>query len=127
MKYNILGASFLCLLLCTGMTFASEEDVIDEATETATAVSTETLESTGVEVNATLGGTVLQNIGMMATTSDPEPPKIDKPVDPFAHVKDLKGNFDVSLFSGAATFSLPLQIPAGRGGMTPSLSLNYSN
>ena len=127
MKYNILGASFLCLLLCTGMTFASEEDVIDEATETATAVSTETLESTGVEVNATLGGTVLQNIGMMATTSDPEPPKIDKPVDPFAHLKDLKGNFDVSLFSGAATFSLPLQIPAGRGGMTPSLSLNYSN
>jgi len=127
MKCNILGASFLGLLLCAGMTFASEETVIDEATEMATAVSAENPEQVSAELDAISGESLLSGISLMATTPEPEPPKIDKPVDPFAHLKDLKGDFDVSLFSGAATFSLPLQIPAGRGGMTPNLSLNYSN
>jgi len=31
------------------------------------------------------------------------------------------------LFTGAGTFSLPLKLPAGRGGLGPSLSLSYSS
>jgi len=32
----------------------------------------------------------------------------------------------VSLFSGSATFNYPLEIPVGRGGLTPNVSLAYS-
>ncbi|MCB0016225.1 MAG: hypothetical protein KDE09_00475 [Anaerolineales bacterium] len=34
---------------------------------------------------------------------------------------------DVSTFSGAATYSYPIQVPAGRGGLQPSVALSYSS
>ena len=34
---------------------------------------------------------------------------------------------NVSLFSGAMTYSYPIQLPEGRGGLTPSLALSYSS
>ncbi|TAK66952.1 MAG: hypothetical protein EPO22_03370, partial [Dehalococcoidia bacterium] len=34
---------------------------------------------------------------------------------------------NVDLHSGAASFSLPLQLPPGRGGLTPPLNLSYSS
>jgi len=43
-----------------------------------------------------------------------------------AEVGTLPGNFAVSPY-GAANYSVPIALPAGRGGMTPSLSLNYNS
>ncbi|MFZ5881280.1 MAG: protein-glutamine glutaminase family protein [Chloroflexota bacterium] len=36
-------------------------------------------------------------------------------------------SFQVSQFTGAATYSLPISVPAGPGGFQPSLSLSYSS
>jgi RHS repeat-associated protein len=36
-------------------------------------------------------------------------------------------SFQVSQFTGAATYSLPISLPAGPGGFQPSLSLSYSS
>ncbi|MEM7127794.1 MAG: hypothetical protein AAF702_15790, partial [Chloroflexota bacterium] len=36
-------------------------------------------------------------------------------------------NFSSDLFTGAATIRYPIELPAGPGGMAPSLSLNYSS
>ncbi|GHO48680.1 RHS repeat-associated core domain-containing protein [Ktedonospora formicarum] len=36
-------------------------------------------------------------------------------------------NFDVGLSSGGLQYSYPLSVPPGAGGLTPSLSLNYSS
>ncbi len=43
-----------------------------------------------------------------------------------AEVGTLPGNFAVSP-TGAATYSIPLSVPEGRAGMTPSVSLNYNS
>lgn len=34
---------------------------------------------------------------------------------------------NVSLFSGAATYSYPIEVPAGRGGLAPDLALSYGS
>jgi virulence plasmid B protein len=36
-------------------------------------------------------------------------------------------DFQVSNFTGAATFSLPIEVPAGPGGLQPSLTLSYNS
>lgn len=36
-------------------------------------------------------------------------------------------NFQVSQFTGAGTFSLPIEVPPGPGGLQPSLTLNYNS
>jgi len=62
-----------------------------------------------------------------ATDPNPTPvPATPSPPDPFTGLKGLKGNFDTDLFTGGGTFKYPVEIPSGRNGMTPSLSLNYS-
>ena len=36
-------------------------------------------------------------------------------------------DFQVSTFTGAASYSLPLEVPAGPGGLQPSLTLSYNS
>jgi RHS repeat-associated protein len=47
--------------------------------------------------------------------------------DPFARLKGFDGNFNADLFTGSASFSYPIQVPPGRNGIQPSVSLSYSN
>ena len=35
------------------------------------------------------------------------------------------GSFDPNLFSGAGTYSVPIEIPAGRNGVQPNIGLAY--
>jgi hypothetical protein len=37
------------------------------------------------------------------------------------------GSFQTSLLTGAATYSYPIQVPAGTSGLAPSVSLSYSS
>ena len=46
--------------------------------------------------------------------------------DPFKDLKGLGGEVNVDRFSGGGGYSYPFSIPAGRAGMTPPLSLQYS-
>ena len=36
-------------------------------------------------------------------------------------------NFQVASFTGAGSYSYPIEVPAGRGGLTPSIQLNYNS
>lgn len=58
----------------------------------------------------------------------PPPPPQPKPVPPdyINSVKGAQGKSDVTIFSGAATFSYPLWVPEGRRNMTPNISLEYN-
>ncbi|MFA6131115.1 MAG: SpvB/TcaC N-terminal domain-containing protein, partial [Patescibacteria group bacterium] len=41
--------------------------------------------------------------------------------------KQQGAGYDPDLFTGSATYTVPLDVPDGRAGLTPSLSLNYSS
>jgi hypothetical protein len=43
-----------------------------------------------------------------------------------SYLPNLEG-FQTDLFTGAAGYSYPLQVPPGRGGLTPKLALSYSS
>jgi RHS repeat-associated protein len=43
-----------------------------------------------------------------------------------SHVPTMDA-FQVSEFTGAGSYSLPIEVPAGRGGFQPSVSLNYNS
>ncbi|HEX6290957.1 MAG TPA: hypothetical protein VFZ66_17360, partial [Herpetosiphonaceae bacterium] len=43
-----------------------------------------------------------------------------------AYIPSLQG-FQVSHFTGAASYSLPIEVPAGAGGLTPTVELSYSS
>jgi hypothetical protein len=43
-----------------------------------------------------------------------------------AYVPTLQG-FQVGLFTGAANYSIPIDVPAAAGGMKPDVSLSYSS
>ena len=43
-----------------------------------------------------------------------------------SHLPTLEG-FQVSNFTGAATYSMPLEVPTGPGGLQPDLTLSYSS
>lgn len=43
-----------------------------------------------------------------------------------AHLPQMK-NYAISQFTGAATYSFPLQLPPGPGGLQPELSLSYNS
>ena len=65
-----------------------------------------------------------------ASAKEPDPasmPQIDQGlVDSSATIGSLPGEFRVNE-SGAATYQIPLGLPAGTAGVSPSLSLNYSS
>lgn len=44
-----------------------------------------------------------------------------------ANDSENSGSASTDEFTGSFNFSLPLQVPPGRGGLTPNLSLNYSS
>lgn len=43
------------------------------------------------------------------------------------YLPQLQGFQEIDLFSGAASYSYPIDVPPGRGGLTPQLSLSYSS
>jgi RHS repeat-associated protein/uncharacterized repeat protein (TIGR01451 family) len=43
-----------------------------------------------------------------------------------AYIPSLQG-FQVSSFTGAASYSIPIEVPAGAGGLKPSVELSYSS
>ncbi len=47
--------------------------------------------------------------------------------DPLKNVSGLKGQYETALFTGAATYSYPLDLPTGRKGLSPSLTLRYNS
>ena len=40
---------------------------------------------------------------------------------------NLQGNYQTALWPGAATYSIPLEVPQGRNGLTPQISLSYNS
>ena len=57
---------------------------------------------------------------------------IDSPPFPSSQVSQpesisVNGNLNINLFSGAAAFSLPLEVPSGTRGLQPDLSLSYNS
>ncbi|MCK5608808.1 hypothetical protein KAR91_43445, partial [Candidatus Pacearchaeota archaeon] len=47
--------------------------------------------------------------------------------DPMQSIKQMRGNFQVGEFTGAAIYNYPISIPAGRNGMTPGIQLAYNS
>ncbi|MGC9025723.1 MAG: hypothetical protein ACP5NB_13005, partial [Chloroflexia bacterium] len=43
------------------------------------------------------------------------------------YLPSLQGFQEIDLFSGAASYSYPIELPPGRGGLTPRLALSYSS
>lgn len=43
------------------------------------------------------------------------------------YMPQLQGFQEIDLFSGAAAYAYPIQVPPGRGGLTPQLQLSYSS
>lgn len=47
--------------------------------------------------------------------------------DPLSYMKGHGGKSDVGLFTGSASYNYPFQLPPGRLGMTPEVSLQYNH
>src|SRR5512133_3972605 len=81
----------------------------------------------GFNVNAGTSFTAQINEGLIFnSTYLSAPPSQDRLLDLTKAVGTLPGNFDVNA-AGAATYSIPIEIPPGTGGMQPNLSLIYSS
>lgn len=63
----------------------------------------------------------------MAASSSPSVLPYVQSDNPLTFLKGLNGTFEADLFTGAATYHLPLWIPDGRTGMQPTIGLNYSS
>ncbi|MBU1934617.1 hypothetical protein KKF04_01035, partial [Patescibacteria group bacterium] len=47
--------------------------------------------------------------------------------DPLQSQKQMQGSLSVGQFTGAAIYSYPINLPPGRNGMTPSVSITYNS
>jgi len=59
--------------------------------------------------------------------ADEQPAYIHFPTVPSAMELDVPQSVSPSLFTGAAVFSYPVEVPLGTNGLTPSISLNYNS
>jgi hypothetical protein len=65
----------------------------------------------------------------VVTAPEPHPPLVTPPTEQDENgtaAGEVPGNFDVSS-SGEAVYRVPLEVPPGRGGLTPKLALSYSS
>lgn len=73
----------------------------------------------------------LDSLNSLATSASQQNPSPKNsagiPTNSLAFFKSLAGQYDTDLFTGSATFTYPLQIPAGRNNLAPKLFLKYSS
>ena len=111
----------LGLLIPSLVLGVSDEEVLDEILAEESAVSSESLDA----VDASLDLAPL--FSLLAVGNELEPPVPTLVSDPFENLKGLGGEANVDRFSGGVGYSYPFSIPAGRAGMTPQISLQYSS
>ncbi len=127
MKYFAIILCSVLLMPWSGVTsvLAQEETLANsEGLDVETSAAAESVTD---EETEPLSSTDSGSFNLFVLPPPPETPKPPTPPDPLSQLKDFGGKADVSLFTGSASFSYPLQLPPGRLGMEPRLSLNYSS
>ena len=132
-KTLIVILTVACILSNTGLLYAAEAVQASESADESTAIEAakETpAQAAPIELNQ--AEAVAPAEGDQGTLELDEDDPQSSPFHPEfqslgnMNIKGLSGSFNVDQFSGAAVYSYQLDLPPGRAGLAPPLSLNYN-
>ncbi len=66
-------------------------------------------------------------LASLALATDAYKPYLHNPIVPEHPILGLQGIYETDLWPGAGTYSYPIDVPPGRNGVQPSISLNYNS
>jgi len=133
-KTLIVILTVACILSNTGLLYAAEAVQASESADESTAIEAakETpAQAAPIELNQ--AEAVAPAEGDQGTLELDEDDPQSSPFHPEfqslgnMNIKGLSGSFNVDQFSGAAVYSYQLDLPPGRAGLAPQLSLNYNS
>ena len=124
-RKNYFSTAFLFIFLATSFgSFVHAQTEVDTTTEERTTQKAEQLEEAKpIPEESANSGT--QTMSMEGEEDENSLPTL--PPDPWLNLEGFQDLLTNNLFTGEARFDIPLNIPSGRRGLGPELTLSYSS